>query len=118
MFFKAYAILSVFLTILNDYIIIKNYTYDWSDLTNTILTWIAVIGVFSFAFKKKILRPKFWKYYLIIFLSYEVIYMFWISRVKLTESNMMETYWFTIVFNFVIGSPLYYSIYKLQKMDS
>ncbi len=117
--------LALFFLIIDYHIeLIKINVFHWSLFISEILS---IIGLYSFAFKKKIFSSKFWLFlfwYILITWNLTYIYQFLpdtqifnylkllITLPMLTDQNYSLMILLTC---FLISSPTYYAIYKLSQ---
>lgn len=104
MFWKIYFWIITSLVILS--LAIEGLDNYWAILDIPLST-LALIGLFSYAYKKRVFGAQFWKLYFFTYLIWDLIYNFIITPSASEDSSAI-----TILFAFIIICPLYVALYR------
>ena len=95
-----------------------------TQIVMSILFFIAVLGVYAYVFRKKILNPLFWQYFLGIYILIDLVYLIYSAapHAPLVSSlSFLAVYDNTTILDTLIDVaidiPLMYAIYRLTKED-
>ncbi len=94
--------------------------YNFWAIYEVVPNGLALVGLFSFTFKKKIFRPNFWKFVFVFSIVSEIVsgYIELSNQGSIYHSNPIML-WSIFVFMVILLSPTYYSVYKIgfTKLD-
>ncbi len=95
-----------------------------TQIVMAILFLIAVVGVYSYVFRKKILNQLFWQYFLGIYILIDLVYLAYVAAPHaslLSSLSFLEVYSNTTLadtlIDIAVDIPLIYAIYLLTKED-
>ncbi len=105
--------LAFFLAIeLNPQLIPLLGAWEWLDFG---ISLIAIFGLICYAFGLKILAKVFWRYFLVSFILFEVIYMLWLQQPFLERANVKEFGCLNSLLNILWQLPVVYAMFRLQQ---
>ena len=81
------------------------------DYIEALLLLIATVGLFGYAFSKKVLFPKFWVPFLVFYLVAGLIYEP-LSSVDMRQGVSDSEYYIGLLIGYIISLPAYYGLYK------
>ncbi|MGH7203535.1 MAG: hypothetical protein ACREHC_03780 [Candidatus Levyibacteriota bacterium] len=95
-----------------------------TQIVMAILFLIAVVGVYSYVFRKKILNQLFWQYFLGIYILIDLVYLAYVAA---PHAPLLSSLSFLAVYSnpsladtlidIAVDIPLLYAIYRLTKED-
>ena len=78
---------------------------------------VGTAGLFGYCFLKKILFPKFWMVFLVLYFLYGILYMF-ISKVDLRMGMSDTEFYISIVIGYVISIPGYFALFSYGRVKN
>ena len=108
---KIYFLVFIILLIPSYFIIFTGQPTPF-DLLDLILSSISVIGLFGFAFHKKLFTQKFWQFWVIVFLVWDISYNLIFSKLlglaqKIEGVGMLE-----LIIGFIFVIPIYFALFR------
>jgi len=88
-----------------------------AEYINLVFLVAATIGLFGFTFLKRILFPKFWLIFLVVYVVFGFVYLF-ITNVDLKMGMSDGLFYGTIAFEVLISLPGYYALYVYGKNNN
>jgi hypothetical protein len=95
-----------------------------TQIVMAILFFIAVVGVYSYVFRKKLLNQLFWQYFLGIYILIDLVYLIYSAAPNapiLSSLSFLAVYdnttFIETLIDVAIDIPLMYAIYRLTKED-
>lgn len=105
------------LLVLLAYALIFSGTPNIWDYIDVFESTIALMGLFSYAFKKHLFPPAFWKYGLFIFIGWDITYSFVLSSflevAQQTDNSDSSSELIGQLIGWGVVIPAYFAIYKL-----
>lgn len=84
------------------------------DIINFSILAVAVIGLFSFVWKKRIFTRKFWKIYFFVFLIWNIIFLCFVPMPQIIIAQTVgsgQSRWFMVLYIALSRIPLYGSLF-------
>ena len=89
--------------------------WTWLDSLNIVVSWIGIVGLFGFAYKKIIGEQDFWKRWFVFTLIFDISYEVYVESL---EGFTTEVIWFYILV-YSLSIPYYVALYLYgYKSDS
>lgn len=75
---------------------------------------VAPVGLYGFVFFKRILTPDFWRYFLIVYIVFNIAYYF-LTDVDLSGGMTQTWFIFSIIVSWLMSFPTLFGIYLYSK---
>ncbi|HEY8100991.1 MAG TPA: hypothetical protein VIF82_09565 [Burkholderiaceae bacterium] len=91
--------------------ILLSKTVGWLDYLAVPISLIGTVGLFGYAFNRKILLPKFWLYFVVVDLSFSIAYEF-LGKVDLSDGMAQNGHVISAIIGWLFSFPGYYAIFR------
>lgn len=75
------------------------------DILDIPISLVALVGLFGYAYKKKIGKKQFWQFWLLLLIAWDILYNFFLKRYPDISSSLVAV-------GFLIFIPEYIALYK------
>lgn len=97
--------------------ILKEESAGFVDYLYMATTIVATIGFWGFIYQKKILFPRFWIVFLVLYIVFGVAYEF-ITEVDFRDGMSDKHYYISILIGYVLSFPSYVAIFSYGKNNN
>lgn len=87
------------------------------DYVALLLEVVATVGLFGFVFLKRILWPKFWLVYLILYFVSGFFYEF-LSGVDMRDGMSDNEYYISMAIGYLIAAPAYFALFLYSRENN
>ncbi len=111
MFFKVFFFIYCVLIASSPFVPNALESYEWPQWISHALSFISMVGVFSYAFRKRILQRAHWVGVAVVYVVYELLYYLWLGKPYI--EGISSNVWLSYIVAILLDIPIVFALIKL-----